>query len=336
MRNDRAPDWTRDDIRIGVLGTGRIVPTALVGPAWQTPGVKVAAVAARDISRATAFAKAHGVERVHDSYEALVRDSAIDAIYMALPPLLHERWAAEALDAGKHVLCEKPLATHAAAAATLVARAKAAGRVLLEGMHLRYLSRLHRQRELVASGRLGALRHVNACVRLPRVRMTPTDHRLRADLGGGAGLDVGCYAVSCARFMAGDEPVVQSSTAKTIAPNVDRWMRAELIFPSGATGTVECGFRGWYLPRLAVSVTCERGSITWNRDGLIYTEAGKRVQEATIPDWTFQRQLAAFVRSVRGLPSEALPPEDAVATLQVLDAMYVKAGLPLRGTPADS
>jgi predicted dehydrogenase len=322
--------------RIGVLGTGRIVPQALVHPARQTPGITVAGVAARDVAKATAFASVHGIPRVYDSFEALLDSSEIDCVYMALPPVAHEQWAARALAAGKHVLCEKPLASNARAAAALVASATAAGRALHEAMHLRYLTRLHRQRELVASGRLGSLRHVTACFRLPRVRMTPGDHRLRADLGGGAALDVGCYAVSCARFIAGEEPSVESCTAKTIVPNVDRWMRARLAFPSGAAGTIECGFRGWYLPRLSVTVRCEHGSINWTRDGIVFEEDGRRVQEATVPDWTYQRQLAAFIRSVRGLPSEAVSPQDAVATLQVLDAMYLKAGLTLRGTPAKS
>ena len=330
-----------DDVRIGILGPGRIVPTSLVAPARHTPGVSVAAVAARDVARATRFAATHAIARVHDTFDALLADPAVDAVYLALPPVLHELWVARALSAGKHVLCEKPLATNARAAAPLVARAREAGLALHEGMHLRYLSRLHRQRELVVSGRLGALRNVSACFRLPRVKMAANDYRLRAELGGGAALDVGCYAVSCARFVAGEEPVVRASSARTIGPNVDRWMRATLDFPSGATAIIECGFRGWYLPRITVSVECQHGWIKWNRDGIVYEERGRRVHEPTVPDWTYQRQLAAFVRSVRGLDSETIPAEDAVATLAVLDAMYLRAGLTLRGpdgggTPAES
>jgi predicted dehydrogenase len=198
-------------------------------------------------------------------------------------------------------------------------------------MHLRYMRRLERQRELALGGELGRVIRVYSCFRVPRVPMAPGDFRLRAELGGGAGLDIGCYAVSCLRCVAGEEPEVVAVRRRLIAPDVDRWMRADVRFPSGATGRIECGFRGLYVPRMTVTVTCEKGAVTWSPAGLAVRRRGRSVQEAVPPDWTYQRQLEAFARRVRGQATEVVTPEDSVRTAAVLDAMYARAGLGARG-----
>jgi predicted dehydrogenase len=319
-------------VRFGVLGTARAVTNGLLAPAKETPGVEVAAVASRTPQKAEAFAARHGIARGFGSYEALLESGDIDAVYVALPPALHFPWTRRALESGKHVLCEKPLAANAQLAEELALCARRHGRVLVEAMHLRYLDLLHRQRELATSGSFGKVVRIETCLRTPFMRMAKDDFRLRYELGGGAALDLGCYAVSCLRYIAGEEPEVLSVSHKCIRPQVDRWMRALLRFPSGIEGVVEFGFRGFYTPRVYVRVTCENGWIKWDGKDLEYAKnTGEPTRESSTTKSTYQLQLEAFVQSVKGDSSAALPPEDAVLTARILDAMFKKSGLALRG-----
>lgn len=320
-------------IRVGILGTARVVPYGLLAPAKETEGVEVAAVASRSPQKAEEFAAQHGIGRAFGSYEALLDSSEIDAVYIALPPALHYQWARRAIESGKHVLCEKPLAGNAQQAEELALLAKQHGRVLLEGMHIRYLRRLLRHRELVAGGEFGRLLRIESYLRTPYMPIPKGDFRLQFELGGGAALDLGCYAVSCLRYIAGEEPEVLSVQHRCSGPQIDRWMRGMLRFPSGAEGLVEFGFRGFYTPRNRVVATCENGWIKWDEEDLVYQKNGNEVRETFPKSSTFQLQLEAFAKRIRGEDSIALPPDDAVLTARVLDAMYGKAGLSLRGMP---
>jgi predicted dehydrogenase len=143
---------TVDRLRIGTLGAARITPGALIKPARQIPEVTVAAVAARDPERARRFAAKHRIRRVHDSYQQLIDDPAIDAVYNPLPNSLHARWTLRAIEAGKHVLCEKPFTANAAEAAEVAAAAAATGLVVMEAFHYRYHPLARRMREVVGSG----------------------------------------------------------------------------------------------------------------------------------------------------------------------------------------
>ena len=138
-----------DRLRIGTLGAARITPAALLRPARQVPGVTVTAVAARDQQRARRFADKHRIRMVHPSYQALIEDPAVDAIYNPLPNSLHAQWTLRAIEAGKHVLCEKPFTANAAEAATVAAAAKASGLVVMEAFHYRYHPLARRMQEVV-------------------------------------------------------------------------------------------------------------------------------------------------------------------------------------------
>jgi predicted dehydrogenase len=296
-------------------------------------GVEVRGIASRTLRKAEEFATLHGIKQGFGSYEALLESADIDAVYVALPTALHYDWVRRAIEAGKHVLCEKPLAANAQQAQELAILARQHGRVLVEAMHIRYFDRLRRQRELIAGGEFGRIIRIESCFRAPYTRMAKDDFRLRFELGGGAGLDVGCYAVSCLRYMAGEEPEIVSVQHKSSSPQIDRWMRAEVRFPSGVEGTAECGFRGLYTPRGGVEVTSESGWIKWDGKGLVYKKNDNLTNEPLPATPSFRLQLKAFAKSIRGEESDALPPEDSVLTARVLDAMYLKAGLALRGAP---
>src|ERR1700676_3696443 len=142
-------------IRFGVLGAARVAAYGLLAPARETQGGEVNAIASRTLQKAEKFAADHGIEHGFGSYEALLEARDIDAVYIALPPALHHDWTRRAIEAGKHVLCEKPLAANAQQAEELVLLARKHDRVLVEAMHIRYMERLRRQRELVGGGGIG-------------------------------------------------------------------------------------------------------------------------------------------------------------------------------------
>jgi predicted dehydrogenase len=321
-------------VRVGVLGTARVVSYGLVQPAQDLPGLRVEAVASRSLERAHAFAAAQGIGRSFGSYQELIDDDAIDAVYIALPTALHPEWVRRALQAGKHVLCEKPLTANWQVAQELATIARKQQRVLLEGMHMRYSGTLRRQRELLTSGEFGRILRIESCFRMRKIPNFKDDFRNKFELGGGAAMDIGCYAVSCLRYVAGGEPHIGRVHCRRSTAQVDRWMRASCQLPEGIEGVIECGLRGWYRSRGHVNVKCERGSIEWKGDGLACELNGRKFYDPISHGPTQRVQLQAFVDSIQGRPSLALPPEDAVANARVLDAMYAGAGLAPRPTSA--
>jgi predicted dehydrogenase len=323
-------------LRIGTLGAARITPAALIGPARHVPDVTVAAVAARDPARARRFAVRHGIERVHDSYEALIADPDLDAIYNPLPNSLHAPWTLRAIAAGKHVLCEKPFASHESEATEVAAAARSAGLVVMEAFHYRYHPLARRMAEAVAEIR--ALRHVEASLGFPLPRFG--DIRFQFGLSGGATMDAGCYPISCIRMLAQAEPVVLSARAKLHGQDIDRAMVADFRFPGGATGRIRASLWSSDLLHISARATGERGEMrAFNYLAphilnllTVRTGAGTRRERVRGDGTTYTYQLRAFAAAVlRGEPVLTTP-DDAVANMRVIDAVYRAAGLPLRGT----
>jgi len=322
-------------LRIGILGAARIAPLAVVRPARRTDGVEIAAVAARDAERAATFARRHRIPTVHASYDALLADPSLDAVYNPLPNGLHAEWSIRALEAGKHVLCEKPLASNAGEAASMAFAAERAGRVLVEAFHWRYHPLAARMREVVR-GELGEIRHLqaNICFPLP----LPNDIRYRWDLSGGAGMDAGCYAVNMVRFLAEAEPEVVRAEARLARPKVDRWIRAELRFPDGRTGGVTASLFSARLVDVSLRVIGSEGEMRvlnpiapqyYHR--LKIVRPGRTTRERISGDASYTHQLRAFAQHVRGGARMSSDAEDAIANMRVIDAIYTAAGLPVRG-----
>lgn len=192
-------------LRIGILGASRIAPAAVLRPAAALPDVEVAAVAARDPERAQRYARKHGIPTVHATYEALVADPNVEAVYNPLPNGLHGHWTLAALAHGKHVLCEKPLALDAAQVATMAQAADAADRVLVEATFSRWHPRTRRAEAILSAGGLGTVRRVDAGFTFGSV--PAGNYRLDPARGGGALYDVGPYAVGAALWAGPDAPV---------------------------------------------------------------------------------------------------------------------------------
>jgi predicted dehydrogenase len=322
-------------VQIGVLGAARIAPTALIKPAKTNADVVVAAVAARDVSRARAFAVKHGIARVHDSYEALIADPDLDAVYNPLPNGLHGRWTRAALAAGKHVLCEKPFTANAAEAREIAELAAKSDRVVLEAFHYRYHPLALRIEEIIASGELGRLQRVEAalCFPLPN----SSDIRYNYSLAGGATMDAGCYAVHMVRTFGGSTPEVVSAQPKLRDPRVDRAMTAEVRFAEGHTGRIRCSMWSPRLLEISAHVVGDQGELHALNPVLpqlyhrlsVRSSTGKRVERFPRRA-SYAYQLDAFAAAVlRGEPVKTTP-EDAIENMTVVDAIYRTAGLPLR------
>jgi len=322
-------------LRIGVLGAASIAPLALIKPAKDNADVVVAAVAARDGTRARAFAAKHDIARVHATYEALVADPDLDAVYIPLPNGLHGKWTRAALAAGKHVLCEKPFTANAAEAREIADLAATSDRVVMEAFHYRYHPLALRTEQIIASGELGKLQRVEAALCFPLPMFS--DIRYNYSLAGGALMDAGCYAVHMARTFGGSTPEVVSAQAKLRDPQIDRAMTAELRFAAGHTGRVRCSMWSSRLLEISAHVVGERGELKLfnpvaphfvNRLS-IRSSDGKRVEHfPRRPSYAYQ--LDAFAAAVlRGEPVKTTP-EDAVENMTVIDAIYRAAGLPLR------
>ena len=322
-------------IRIGILGAAQIAPMALVNPAKQHSQVEVAAVAARDPARGRAFAAKHGVPRVHESYDALIADPNLDAIYIPLPNGLHGRWTRAALAAGKHVLCEKPFTANAAEAREIAEVAANSDRVVMEAFHYRYHPLTRRVEEIIASGEVGKLKRVEAsfCFPLPKF----SDIRYNYSLAGGALMDAGCYPVHMVRTFGGSTPEVVWAQAKLRDPQVDRAMTAEFKFAGGHTGRVHCSMWSSRLLQISARVIGEQGELRVLNPVMpslfhrltIRSPDGRRVESFSRRP-TYAYQLDAFAAAVlRGEPVKTTP-QDAVENMTVIDAIYRAAGLPLR------
>jgi predicted dehydrogenase len=323
-------------LRIGVLGAARIVPTALLAPARFVPEVEIAAIAARDPERARAFAARHRIPRAIAGYDALIDDPAIDAIYVPLPNGLHCAWTLRALAAGKHVLCEKPIASNAAEAQEMAAAAARSRRVLMEAFHWRYHPLAARMVEVATGGALGRVQRIetNMCVPLP----LPGNIRYDYALGGGATMDTGCYAIHMLRHLAGAEPQVTRAEARLSSAKVDRCMDADFAFADGRTGRIRCSLFSARLLDISARVVGDRGVMTvlnpvapqYLHRLVVRTAEGKRAERVS-GRASYEHQLRAFVDAVTNGGPVLTSPQDAIANMRVIDAVYQAAGLPLRG-----
>ena len=306
-------------VRWGVLSTARINQKVLAG-ARVASNVEVVAVGSRDRARGEAFAAEHGIGRVHSSYEDLLADPDVEAIYVPLPNSLHVPWSVRALEAGKHVLCEKPLTRRQAEAEAAFDAADRAGRRLMEAFMWRY----HPQTEAL-------VQHVREIAPLRVVRAAfgftigddPGNVRLQGELEGGSLMDVGCYCVSALRLLGG-EP--EAAGAVSIGDEVDVRMAGVLRLPGGVLGTFDCGFD--VPPRGVIEVVGAGGTIVaedpWHGQSPRLTRDGEEIPvEAANP---YGLELEDFSAAIREGRRPRLGREDAVGQARAIEMLYAAAG----------
>ena len=244
-------------LRWGLLGAARI-NRALIPPLRASERNELIAVASRDLQKAEAYAKEKGIPRALGSYEALLADPAIDVIYNPLPNRLHAEWTIKAAQAGKHVLCEKPLALTVAEVDAIAEAAQKARVVVAEAFMYRHHPQTLKVKELVESGAIGKLRLVRGSFTFNLTRQG--DVRLVPALGGGSIWDVGCYPISYARFVAGAEPVEAFGWQSLGQTGVDEIFVGQLRFPNDIYAQFDSGFRAPF--RTQIEVVGGEGTIT--------------------------------------------------------------------------
>ena len=324
-------------VRWGVLSTARI-GTEKVIPAMQAaPSCEVAAIASRSLPRAEAAAGKLGLPNAYGSYEALLSDETLDAVYISLPNHLHVPWSVNALDAGKHVLCEKPIALDAAEAETLQAAARERPHLkVMEAFMYRFHPQWQRVRAQIAEGRLGDLRTVQASFSF--FNADPDNIRNRAEMGGGALMDVGCYCLSVARWLFEAEPTrVQAAVQGDPRFGVDRLTSGVLAFAEDAasesvaskgTATFTCSTQLSRYQRVTVLGTEGRldvdspFSVRPDEACRLQLEREGETEEIVLaPCNHYTEQAERFSKAVLEEAPVPTPLDDAVANMRVIDAV---------------
>jgi xylose dehydrogenase (NAD/NADP) len=306
-------------VRWGLLGTSRINLKLLAG-ARLSEDAEVVAVGSRSMDAGRAFADANGIARVHGTYEGLLADPDVDAVYIPLPNALHHPWTLAALAAGKHVLCEKPYTRHPAEVDVAWDAAEASGLVLMEAFMWRHTPQADRLVELLPSiGETVAIRAMFS----HRLR-DDGDIRVSAALEGGALMDVGCYCVSGARVVAGEEPDLVFGQQSTTADGVDRRFTGLLHFPSGVTATFHAGFDAF---AESLEVVGRDGTIflsdPWHStQGVILVDGQEERVEPVNP---YRGELDDMAAAIRGQKSPRLGRADAMGQARAIEALYRSA-----------
>jgi xylose dehydrogenase (NAD/NADP) len=315
-----------DAVRWGILSTARINERVLKG-AGKSDRVDVLAVASRDAARAEAYAREKGIERAHGSYEALLADPDVEAVYISLPNSLHVDWTVRALEAGKHVLCEKPLDRRPERVEEAFDAADRTGRLLMEGFMWRHHPQTAKLVELVENGAIGELRLVRTSFSFLLTRVG--DVRLAAGLDGGSLLDVGCYCVSAARLLAGEPELVHG--VQTLAPSgVDVRFAGTMRFDDGRVlAHFDCGFDVPY--RSELEVVGPDGSV-WVDDAFIIgtrrleLRRNGEVEVFEAPKINkYQLELENLSDAIRGIAEPLLGREDALGQARAADALLRSA-----------
>jgi len=324
-------------IKFGVLGAAKITPRALVYPCLDEPKAFISVVGARSRDRAAGFAVHHGIATVVDDYASVIAHQNINSVYIPLPITGHHEWAIKALNAGKHVLCEKSFAANATEAQEMAAVADKTGLVLMDAFHYRYHPIFIRAKQIYDSGMLGVIREVNAAFHIPAAP-DPDDIRMNYKTGGGVTMDIGCYPISWVRHITGSEAEEVKAVAEVGPPNVDLYLTTEMRFPGDIKVTTSGDMRSSAKFEASLVVTGDKGEMIVNNP--LVPQMGNSLEliidgESKIETFsrrpTYSYQLDAFINAVENGGSLLTGPEDAVRQMKLIDRCYEAAGLPVRG-----
>jgi predicted dehydrogenase len=316
-------------VKWGIISTANINRNVIPG-ARASPKVDLVAVASRDQARADKYAKTWGIQRAYGSYDALLADPDIDAVYISLPNSMHCEWAIKALEAGKHVLCEKPLSRHASDVEAAFDTADRAGRLLSEAFMYRHNPQTRRAKQLVDTGAIGELRLIRAAFSFS---LYDEDNiRLSTALEGGALMDIGCYAVSGSRLFGGEPEKVYGEA--WFGPSGTDWVFTGLLrFPANVLALFDCGTA--MTVRDELEAVGSEGSLflddPWHCKvpGIELRRQGRVERIEFDPIDSYRLELENLSDAIRGDGEVLLGRDDAVAQARVLEALHDSA---MRGT----
>jgi predicted dehydrogenase len=316
---------TLEKVRFGILSTAHI-NRLVIPPARESDKVEIVAVASREQGRAEAYARKWDIERAHGSYEALLEDPDVDAVYISLPNTMHVEWSIKAVEAGKHVLCEKPFSRHPEEVEQAFDAAERAGRLLSEAFMYRHNPQSARLMELVREGAIGELRVVRAAF---SYSLYDEDNiRLRTDVEGGSLMDVGCYCVSGSRLLAGEPETVLGRAY--VGPSGTDWVFAgSMEFSGDVFALFDCGT---CLPnRDELEAVGTEGSLflddPWHsRTPVIELRRDGDLERIELePVDSYRLELENLADAIHGRAPLLLGREDAVAQAKALDALHRSA-----------
>ncbi len=313
-------------IKFGLIGAGRIARNQIAPAIHAATRATLYAAASRDLARAESVRP----ERAYDSYDALIRDPSVDAVYIASHNGLHKELSIAALRAGKHVICEKPLAMNARDCEEMALVAESSGRLLAEAFMYRHHPQIARAQELARSGAIGNVMAVEASFRFPLSNLD--DVRMQAEWGGGSLLDVGCYCVSASRLFLGDSPAGMKAMA-AIHPvkNVDTSLQGVLDYGAGRYAIISCGFDSGVNQKVVVSGT--GGVIELNHPFkswtgrpqiLVKTKDREEVIEFAAVN-TFALEVDDLATAIIDGARPLVGPIDALANMKILDRLAAEA-----------
>lgn len=333
-------------LRWGILGTGNIAGQFAQGVAGASRSV-VGAVASRRPDTAAAFAAAHGVPVAHNSYQALLDDPAVQAVYISLPNTMHHEWTLRALAAGKHVLCEKPLAVTVHQAREMFDAADRAGRVLVEAFMYRCHPQTPAVLDLIRSGAIGAVRLIRTSF-CYHTRKIEGNIRFDPALAGGCLMDVGCYCLDFARLVAGAEPLAMHASAHLHPRGIDALTVGSLAFPNGVLATFACGMIAqadntaticgeegyievpvpWKPPVHAATFTLAQGTPPRMDGGKPAGPPPRRVIEVSAGSPLYALEADAFAAAVLDGRPPAVTREQSLGNMRALEELGRQIGLP--------
>lgn len=322
-------------LRWGILGASRFARLTSVPGMTKSPACQIVALASRTLEKARAAADELGIGRAHGSYEALLADPEVEAIYIPLPNHLHAQWSERAARAGKHVLCEKPMALTAAEAEPLLHVARETGKFIVEAFMIRHHPQWRLARERVQSGSIGELRAIQCAFSYHNV--DPANIRNQRDIGGGALYDIGCYAINLSRYLFGSEPSRAVAVCeRDPTSGVDRLTSGILDFGTGqVTFTVATqqvpfqrvqifGTRARIEMEIPFNAAPDHISRVFIDDGRDRFGGGVVVEELPAVD-QYAEQVTNFAAAVRTGTTPENSIEDSLATMRVIDAMFRSA-----------
>jgi predicted dehydrogenase len=312
----------------GVLGCAGIAEKAFIPAVARSGNGVLAGIASRDAARAGDWARRFGFARAHPTYQALVDDPAIDAVYNPLPNDLHAEWSIRAMRAGKHVLCEKPMALNAPEVRAMIEAAGTHGVLLMEGFMYKFHPQIGRMLEILGRGTLGEVRAVHSSFTF-RFERDGANYRWSPAQGGGALYDVGCYTVSIARLVFGAEPSSVFAAARIDpATGVDMTAAALLAFPGGRFAQCDASFEAHFQSRLLVvgteaTLRLDRAFSAKDSDAAVELVRGDAAETIRVPKADmFQLMVEHFGEAILGGTPLRVPAADALGNMRALDACF--------------
>lgn len=324
----------QEKLRFGVLSTASIARSAFIPGVQNARRAEIAAVASRDYAKAKDTAEQFDIPKAYGTYEELLKDPDIDAVYIPLPNHLHKEWTIKAAKAGKHVLCEKPSALSPEEASEMVEACREAGVIFSEAFMYRYHPKHRRVREIIEEGEIGQIRAIHGCFTYNHIE-NKENVRYKKTMGGGAIYDVGGYPISAARMILGEEPLAVSVQAlfSEEHDHVDVMATGLVEFPNGVGLTFDCGM--WAAPRCTLEIVGSLGRIElpvafgWEQSeepAQIIVHVGDQRREERFGVLShFMLEADAFAAAVLDGTPLPYPPEDAVRNMKVVEACLKSA-----------